>query len=162
MLADQAREKNVWRRGVAVIAVDTNILIYAHRYEHEWHAAAAASVQSLAQGRAAWAIPWPCVHEFFSVVTRANVFSPPSRAAQAVTQLEAWFESPSLHLIGESVHHFTTLKRLAIGAKIQGAAIHDARIAAICIDHGVAALWTADRDFSRFPSLKVKNPLARN
>ena len=143
-----------------MIAVDTNILIYAHREEHEWHAAAAAKVKSLAEGRAAWAIPWPCVHEFFAIVTRANIFNPPSTAVQALAQLEAWLASPSLHLIGESVHHLSTLKRLATAAKIRGAAIHDARIAAICVDHGVAALWTADRDFSRFPELKVKNPLA--
>lgn len=143
-----------------MIAVDTNILIYAHRHEHEWYDAAFACIQGLAEGRAAWAIPWPCVHEFFSVVTRVNVFNPPSTASQAVAQLEAWVESPSLQLIGESAHHLDTLKRLAMGAKIQGAAIHDARIAAICLDHGVAALWTADRDFSRFPALKVRNPLA--
>ena len=143
-----------------MIAVDTNILIYAHRREHEWYEAASACVRTLAEGRSAWAIPWPCVHEFFSVVTRVNVFDPPSSAAQAMAQLETWFESPSLHLIGESAQHFNTLKRLATGAKTQGAAIHDARIAAICIDHAVAALWTADRDFSRFPSLKIKNPLA--
>ena len=114
-----------------MIAVDTNILIYAHRREHEWYEASSTCVQTLAEGRAAWAMPWPCVHEFFSVVTRANIFNPPSTAAQAIAQLEAWFESPSLHLIGESAHHFNTLKRLAMGAKIQGAAIHDARIAAI-------------------------------
>lgn len=143
-----------------MIAVDTNILIYAHRSDHEWHAAAFDCVQSLAEGRTAWAIPWPCVHEFFSVVTRVNIFSPPSTATQAIGQLETWFESPSLHVIGESAQHFKTLKRLATGAKTQGAAIHDARIAAICIDHGIAALWTADRDFSRFPSLKIRNPLA--
>lgn len=143
-----------------MIAVDTNILIYAHRHEHEWYAAASACVQALAEGRAAWAIPWPCVHEFFSVVTRPNIFNPPSSPTQAFAQLEAWFESPSLQLIGESTQHFKTLKRISLGAKLQGAAIHDARIAAICIDHGAAALWTADRDFSRFPTLKVKNPLA--
>ena len=144
-----------------MIALDTNILIYAHRSESEWHEAASACVQTLAEGRAAWAIPWPCIHEFFSIATRANIFNPPSTAAQALAQLEAWFESPSLHLIGESASHFNTLKQLATSAKLQGGAIHDARIAAICTDHGVAALWTADRDFSRFPSLKVKNPLTK-
>ena len=42
---------------------------------------------------------------------------------------------------------------------ISGAAIHDARIAAICLDHGVDELWTCDRDFSRFPDLRTRNPL---
>ncbi len=143
-----------------MIAVDTNILVYAHRRDHDWNEAASACMRALAEGRATWAIPWPCVHEFYAVVTRPNVFNPPSTAAQAFSQLAAWFESPSLRLLGESANHFNTLKRLATGAKIAGAAIHDARIAAICIDHGAAALWTVDRDFSRFPALKVGNPMA--
>ena len=143
-----------------MIAVDTNILIYAHRRDHDWNRAASAGVRTLAEGRAAWAIPWPCVHEFYAVVTRPNIFDPPSTAAQALAQLAAWFDSPSLRMLGESAQHYATLKRLATGARIAGAAIHDARIAAICIDHAVAELWTADRDFSRFPGLKVRNPLA--
>jgi len=143
-----------------VIAVDTNILIYAHRRDHEWNEAAFACLRALAEGRATWAIPWPCVHEFYAVVTRPNVFDPPSTPAQALSQLAAWLESPSLQLLGESANHFNTLKRLATGAKLVGAAIHAARIAAICMDHGAATLWTADRDFSRFPDLKVRNPLA--
>ena len=142
-----------------MIAVDTNILVYAHRADHEWNGAASTCIRALAEGRAAWAIPWPCVHEFYAVVTRPNVFDPPSSAAQALDQLEAWFESNSLHLLAESSHHFATLKRLATGAKLVGASIHDARIAAICIDHAVAALWTLDRDFSRFRGLKVHNPI---
>ena len=145
-----------------MIAVDTSILIYAHRQDHEWYDAASSRLRSLAEGRAGWAIPWPCIHEFFSVITRANVFVPPSTIAQAFVQLEAWFESPTLQLLGESVQHMATLRRLVTAARVRGAAVHDARIAAICIDHGVAFLWTADRDFSRFPALKVRNPLAQD
>jgi predicted nucleic acid-binding protein len=42
--------------------------------------------------------------------------------------------------------------------RISGPQVHDARVAAICQDHGVRELWTADRDFGRFPALKVRNP----
>jgi len=52
-----------------VIAVDTNVLVYAHRRDSEFHRAAAAKVRELAEGRAPWALPWPCLHEFFSIVT---------------------------------------------------------------------------------------------
>jgi predicted nucleic acid-binding protein len=40
-----------------------------------------------------------------------------------------------------------------------GAQVHDARIAALCLHHGVTELWTADRDFGRFPELRTRNPL---
>lgn len=42
---------------------------------------------------------------------------------------------------------------------LKGPMIHDARIAAICLSHGVKKLWTCDRDFARFPSLRHENPL---
>jgi uncharacterized protein len=51
------------------------------------------------------------------------------------------------------------LKEIATQGQIRGGQIHDARIAAICLQHGVSELWTADRDFSRFPQLKTRNPL---
>ena len=43
--------------------------------------------------------------------------------------------------------------------KVAGPLVHDARIAALCLDHGVHEFWTADRDFARFPDLRVRNPL---
>ena len=67
---------------------------------------------------------------------------------------------PRLALLGEGPRHFTTLSELILAANSRGGAIHDARIAAICIDHGVTELWTSDRDFRRFPGLRLRNPLA--
>ena len=142
-----------------MVAVDTNILVYAHRRDHEWHDSATACVAQVAEDRARWAIPWPCIHEFFAVVTRPGIFNPPSTGTQALAQIDAWFAAPAFETIGESAVHLETLKRLAGPAKLKGGAIHDARIAAICLDHRVTELWTADRDFSRFPALKTRNPL---
>lgn len=142
-----------------MIAVDTNILIYAHRVDVEWHTAAAAAVRSLAEGRAAWAITWPCVHEFLAIVTNPKVFIVPTPIEVAIDQVAAWIESPSLVLLTEGAGHWDALAKLLVRAKIRGGAVHDARIAAICIEHGVRELWTADRDFSRFGDLKARNPL---
>jgi toxin-antitoxin system PIN domain toxin len=142
-----------------VIAVDTNILVYAHRKDSEWHAAALAAVESLATGANPWAIPWPCAHEFFSIVTHPRIFAPPSTRSAACGQLEAWMESPSVTLLGEDGGYWSELRATLDAGKIVGPAVHDARIAALCARHGVAELWTADRDFSRFAGLTVRNPL---
>ncbi len=61
--------------------------------------------------------------------------------------------------IGETEAHLKHLESLALGARVQGAAVHDAHIAAICLAHGVAELWSADRDFARFPALRTHNPV---
>ena len=142
-----------------MIAVDTNILVYAHRRDSAWHDAAFARVKELAEDPAPWMIPQPCLHEFLAIVTHPRIYNPPSSAAAALDQVGNWLESPSLILQGESSRHWRTLTDVIGRAKIVGPAIHDGRIAAICLDHGVRVLWTADRDFSRFAGLRVENPL---
>ena len=142
-----------------MIALDTQILVYAHRQDSPFHAAALDTLADLGNGTAGWAIPWPCLHEFLSIVTHPRIYAPPSPMDTALTFLENWLQSPSITLLSEGETHFVTLAKLARRAKIHGAKIHDARIAALCLAHGVDLLYTADRDFSLFPELKTRNPL---
>ncbi len=142
-----------------MIAVDTNILVYAHRADSAFHDGARAALESLAAGTRPWALPWPCAHEFFAVVTHPRIYRTPTPAAMAFDQLRALQTVANLVFIAEADGYLAQLEPLALAAKAQGGAIHDARIAAICLSHGVAELWSADRDFSRFASLKVRNPL---
>lgn len=142
-----------------MIAVDTNILVHAHREDSEWHQAAFDRIAQLAEGRGAWAIPWPCIHEFLTIVSHPKIFSPPTPLPAALDQVDAWLESPTLHLLAESQLHWPQLRGLILAGKIAGPRVHDARIAALCLQHGVSELWSADRDFGRFPELTVSNPL---
>ena len=144
-----------------MIAIDTNVLVYAHRRDSEWHPQASASVQRLATGRVLWGLPWPCVHEFLAIVTHPRIYEPPSTMAQATGQVDAWFRSPVATLLAESNSHWETLKRELSAGRVLGPMVHDAKVAALCLTHGVTEFWTADRDFSRFPSLPVRNPLLR-
>lgn len=142
-----------------MIAVDTNILVYAHREDASFHEEAYVRVRQLAEGRSTWAIPWPCLHEFLAVVTHPRVFAPPTPLTAAIDQVEAWLESPSLALLGEVDGYWPTLRQVLEAGRVTGPQVHDARVAAVCRHHGVAELWTADRDFGRFPGLVVVNPL---
>lgn len=144
-----------------MLAVDTNILVYAHRREASEHAAAAEVVRTLAEGRAPWALPWPCVYEFCSVVTNARIWAgAASTPRQAWSQVEAWLGSPSLRLLGETEEFAPLLARFLTLPRVRGGVVHDARVAALCVAHGVEALLTRDRDFSAFPELRTRNPLA--
>ena len=98
------------------------------------------------------------VHEFFGVVTHSR-FKVPSTPAEALGMLRNLLASPTVQVLGEAPGHFDVLADLVNRARISGPMVHDARIAAICISHGVRELWSIDRDFSRFPDLKVRNPL---
>ena len=142
-----------------MIAIDTNLLVYAHRSDSEWYPRAHRCLHSLAEGRGQWGIPWPCLHEFLAIVTHPRIYDPPSGIEAAVDQVDAWLESPRLELLGESEAHWEVLREELRRGRVQGPVVHDARVASICIGHGVTEFWSADRDFNRFPGLPVRNPL---
>jgi uncharacterized protein len=142
-----------------LIALDTNILVYAHRQDSAFHPQAAICVRALAEGAAPWAIPWPCLHEFLAIVTSARVFKVPTPWPQAQTQVDAWLASPSLRLLAEEEGYWRVLAEIVEAGRVVGPRIHDARIAALALHHGASELYSADRDFSRFVSLVVRNPL---
>lgn len=141
-------------------AVDTNILVYSHREDSTFYRSAFHVIKELAESGSLWAIPWPAMHEFLAIVTHPRIYSPPTPLHDALLQIHRWLECPTLTLIGESGGpYFHYLEHLLEASQVTGARIHDARIAALCLTHGVDELWTADRDFSRFPGLNVKNPI---
>lgn len=142
-----------------MIAVDANILVYAHKQNAPLHTAAKAALADLVASADIWAIPWPCIHEFFAVVTNPRMYSPASTPTQAIAQVEAWVAAPNVRLLSESRTHLARLTSLVM-PRLVGPAVHDAKIAAICLDHGVRALLTMDRDFSRFPTLSTRSLLA--
>lgn len=142
-----------------MIAFDTNILIHAHRAESPFHQAAFAAVKRAAEGTAPWAITWSNLHEFLAIVTHAKIFKQPTPTEQALAQVQAWRDSPSLVVLGEEESYWSILTAIVMRGQVSGPRIHDARVAALCLLHQVEVLYTADRDFSRFPNLKTANPL---
>lgn len=141
-----------------MIAVDTNILVAFVRADYSCHQRARVKLRELAEGPAAWALPWPCVHEFLAVTTNPRIFRQPLSMARAHDAVDALLESPTARLISEGPGYWETLRSLLAESDVVGPRVHDARIAALCITHGVTELWTADRDFGRFPALRVRNP----
>lgn len=143
-----------------MIAVDTNILVYAHRLDSPFNAQAHQLIAELAAGAERWAIPWPCVYEFLSVVTHPKIFrSDPTPMPQALVQVDAWRDSGNLVLLTEHVGTFGVLRDMLADRRVVGPMVHDAKVAAVCVSHGVDELWTVDRDFGRFPTLHTRNPL---
>jgi toxin-antitoxin system PIN domain toxin len=145
-----------------VIAVDTNILVYSVREDSPWHRAALSCVRRLAEGHSEWAIAWICVHEFVAVVTHPRIYRPPTPLDDALRQVDYWIESPTLRMLGEPEEYWGVARPLLAASKAIGPLVHDARVAAICRVSGVTEIWTADRDYSRFPGLAVRNPLVES
>ena len=140
-------------------AVDTNILVYAFHADFSQHDIAKRALATLISQGEAWGIPSPCVHEFLATVTRKRYLSHTATIEQAREFLRARREGYGCFVLDESVRHFETLEGILLTSGVTGAKVHDARIAAICRDHGVQELWSADRDFGYFPWLNTVNPL---
>ena len=139
-------------------AVDTNVLVAAAVETVPEHTTAHDLLIFLAQGDLPWALPWPCVYEFLRVATHPRIFHPPFPLDRALSFLERLFESPSILLLHETHRHREVLGRVVRGAGATGNLVHDAHIAALCLEHGVSEILTADRDFTRFDGLAVIDP----
>ena len=141
-----------------MIAVDTNILVYAHRGETELHTVAATELVALAEGTAPWGLPIFCITEFMRVVTHRRVFNPPSTVPQAIGFLDDVVASPACRLVRPGPEFFRLLADTARRADARGNLMFDAQIAALCREHGIPAVLTNDRDFERFEHLQVRYP----
>ena len=95
------------------------------------------------------------------MVTHPRIYQPVSTLSEAFGFLESLFAAPHLYMLAESPGYYEKLREISTAAKLKGPRIHDARIAALCLHHGVKELWSADRDFSAYPQLKVRNPLVQ-
>ena len=142
-----------------MIAVDTNLLVYAHRHEARMGHEAHMVMVGLTEGDKSWAIPWPCCYEFLSVVTNRRIWKDRATTPErAWRQFRAWTASPTNRMLGETDDFRDILERFVKRPHVVGGVVHDARIAAICVAHGIEALLTRDRDFSLFPELRTHDP----
>jgi uncharacterized protein len=140
-----------------VIAVDTNILVYAHREELTQHKSAHATVVALAEGDAPWAIPVFCIGEFLRVITHPKLFDPPYSSSEAVDALNRLLESPSLRVLNPGSGYLTLFHEAVHEANAIGNLVFDAQIVAVCRESGVSSLLTEDRDFARFHGFKTRS-----
>ena len=85
-----------------MIALDTNLLVYAYREDSEFHSVAMEQIRPVIEGDAPWALPWTCVHEFIGVVTSGRVYKPASPLPSVLGYLDSLMASPQLHLLTES------------------------------------------------------------
>lgn len=140
-------------------AIDTNILVFAHREETPFHSGALDILKRKAEGPVPWAIPWPCVYEFLKVVTHPRVFHPCTPLKNAWEAICNLLASPSLRVLGETPRHAEVLGEVLAETPLAGNLVHDAHIVALLREHGVDEIITADEDFKRFHGLRVQNPL---
>lgn len=137
-----------------MIAVDTNVLVYANRAELPLHDVARARLTELAEGTAPWGLPVVAAWGFVRIVTQP-IFDPPTSTDQAVDFVDRLLASPTVRVLGPGPRHWEQLKAVLDRAQVRGGLVIDAVIVALCREYGVQELLSNDRDFHRFPGVKL-------
>lgn len=142
-----------------MIAVDANLLVYAHVQTFPQHEDARQWLDEQLGDTARVGLPWPSLLAFVRLVTNPRVFSAPRRIPDAWTQVQRWLDAPAAWVPQASRRHRDHLGDcLAIGG-LAANDVPDAHLAALCLDHGLR-LATSDTGFARFPNLDWFDPLS--
>jgi len=142
-----------------VIVVDINVLIYAYGSDFSQHSKARAWVESAFSSAEPVRIPWAVVHAFLRLMTKGKILANPLTIAEAVSIVNEWFTSGATSLIDPGPRYWDVLQELLMSSNVRGDLVADAHIAALAIEND-AVVCTADRDFDRFPGVRVFNPVA--
>ncbi len=139
-----------------MIAVDTNVLVHAHREESPKHRAALKRLELLSGSPGPWGVPVFCIGEFLRVVTHPRLFDPPHTAVEACGALARLLSLENAVLLRPGPHYPARLMDAIREVGAVGNLVFDAQIVALCRECGVTTLLTEDRDFDRFEAFDVE------
>ena len=142
-----------------MILVDANLLLYAYHTRGEHHEASRRWLEAVLAGTDLVRFSWLTLWAFLRIGTNSRVFEHPLTASEAAAAVSSWLSQPVAGILEPGERHWEILRNLMREGQTAGPLVMDAMIAAIAIEHG-AVLCTTDRDFSRFPGLRWRNPLA--
>jgi toxin-antitoxin system PIN domain toxin len=141
-----------------VIVVDANLLIYSYDTDSSSHAKSRTWVEQIFSGVEPVGLPWQTVCAFLRVLTNRRLPGSRLSVEQAVQIVEEWLEQPNVRIIVAGDEHWSVLKRMIVEGQASGPLVSDADLVALTTEYG-GVLYTADRDFARFPGLRWNNPL---
>jgi toxin-antitoxin system PIN domain toxin len=141
-----------------VIVLDANLLLYAYDRASDKHAEARTWVEETFSSGNPVGLPWQTVSAFVRIVTNPRLSGRRFTAAEVVEIVEEWVSQPNVRMLGPGEQHWSFLRQMMLDGQARGPLVTDAQLAALTIEYG-GVLHTTDRDFSRFPGLRWKNPI---
>lgn len=141
-------------------ALDVNILLYASDAASPLHARARQFLEDCAAGDEIVYLAWPTVMGYLRIATHAAIFEKPLSPEHAIRNIDGLLALPQVRALGEAEGFWAAFRRVAADIPARGNAVPDIHLATILRQHGIDRICTRDRDFRRFPFLKVVDPLA--
>lgn len=141
-----------------MVLLDVNVLVYAHREDSLQHQQYLTWLEQLINSDHAYGLTDLVLSGFLRIVTHPHVFNPPSSMGQAMAFAQELRDQPNCTLLNPGPRHWEIFCQLCKTAGIKGNLVPDAFLAALAIESG-SEFVTADRDYHRFPGLRVRHPL---
>lgn len=142
-----------------MIALDTNLLVSAHRTGAPEHAAAQRAIEDACNSQRGCGLTIQSAAEFFAVVTHRAAEGGPARPEDAARFLRSLEDEGGLQVFTPGPGFAARLAQSAVDLDVRGARVFDLAIALCALDGGASELWTRDGDFVKVPGLRIRNPL---
>ena len=141
-----------------MILVDANLLLYAYNPSFDRHQEAREWLEGVLSRSDPVCLAWATILAFLRIATNPRAFEYPLSIEEAILIVSDWLELPTVTILEPGNRHWAVLTELLSQTQVRGSTVMDAHLAALAIEHG-AVLCTSDRDFARFPNLRMLNPL---
>jgi hypothetical protein len=141
-----------------VIVIDANLLIYSYDAASPHHFKSSAWVEQALSSGEPVGLSWQTVSAFLRVVTNRRLPGKRVDLREAVDAVQEWLQQPNVRILIPGEAHWPVFRRMILEGGASGPLVTDAKLAALTIEYG-GMLYTADRDFARFPGLRWKNPV---
>lgn len=142
------------------VAIDANVLLYASDETSPRQPGARALLEDLGAGPDLVYLFWPVAMAYLRIATHPGIFDRPLGPAVARANLRGLIERSHVRCPGEGEGFWALFEATVDLDVVRGNLVTDAHIATLMRQHGVSTIWTADRDFRRFPGITVKDPYA--
>ena len=143
-----------------MIAVDTNVLVYAHRAGVPEHRRARRAIERAVEDPRGWGIAAASIGEFWSVVTHPSAAGRPSTSKEAASFLRALSEDADMQIWSPGKGFGDRLVQLALDLEIVGVRVFDLQIGLTALENGAQEIWTHDAGFTRIPGIRLHDPLS--
>jgi len=141
-----------------MILIDANLLLYAYDSSAPEHPKARVWLEDALAKSEPVLFPWQSIHAFLRIATNPRAWTSPLTIEEARAIVDEWLSLPNVVTTSPGERHWDIFRELVADSQCRGPLVTDAVLAALAVEHG-AELCTNDRDFSRFPKLRVVNPL---
>ena len=144
-----------------MILLDANVLIYAYNAVESQHEKTKKWLDDVLASSEWIGLPWVTAWAFLRISTNPRAFRTPLSREQAFQIVNDFLNQPQVTSVEPGAQHLEILRRLAADHQIAGPLMTDAVLAALALEHG-ADLASTDQGFSRFKTLRWRNPLSES